>query len=260
MNGLNASLFACSVLYYTDKGSGHIYVANNEDYWYDVKPYIRIVPRSKKTFAHLWYGWNGFSQGGVNEAGLFFDGAITPPQKIPEGFGKPKGNIGDDILGTCTTVDDALAYLQLRKIALTDAHMIFGDSSGKAVVVEWVDGVRRTTFKKSNRLIITNFLISDTAKGNYPCLRYNAINNALDSLEQKKDSINLRSIGNAIAKAVQIPQTNDKGKVGGTLYSTFIDITNKQFIIVPKLDNTKMIKLNLQDEFNNPKERKIQLP
>ena len=114
---------ACSVLYYIDQKTGKIYVINNEDYWLDTEAYIEIVPKSRKGMARLWYGWDDFAQGGVNEAGLFFDGAVTPETKIPEGFHGPKRNLGDDILATCKTVQEAIDYLEKKKIALTNAHI-----------------------------------------------------------------------------------------------------------------------------------------
>ena len=40
----NPEANACSVLYYVDPQTGKIYVANNEDYWYDVEAYIQILP------------------------------------------------------------------------------------------------------------------------------------------------------------------------------------------------------------------------
>ena len=66
------TLKACSVLYYIDAKTGKIYVANNEDIWYDVNPYIQILPATKSKYARLWYGWDNFAQGGINQAGLFF--------------------------------------------------------------------------------------------------------------------------------------------------------------------------------------------
>lgn len=69
---VSRSAEACSVLYYVDPHTGKIYVANNEDYWYDVDSYIQIVPGSRNKLARLWYGWDDFAQGGINEAGLFF--------------------------------------------------------------------------------------------------------------------------------------------------------------------------------------------
>ncbi|MEM9673629.1 MAG: hypothetical protein AAF992_13640 [Bacteroidota bacterium] len=127
---------ACSVLYYIDNTSGKIYVVNNEDYWYDVKSYIQIEPSKKGDLARLWYGWDDFAQGGVNEAGLFFDGAVVPTGSEVEDYKPAKYNLGNRILASCKTVDEALAYLEKEKIAYPDSHLMFGDSSGNAVVIE----------------------------------------------------------------------------------------------------------------------------
>jgi choloylglycine hydrolase len=53
------STFGCSILYYIDSISGKIYVVNNEDYWYDVDPFVRIEPKSKKNT--LIYGIVGIN-------------------------------------------------------------------------------------------------------------------------------------------------------------------------------------------------------
>lgn len=107
--------FACSVLYYIDKATGKIYVVNSEDFWLDVDAYIQIEPKSKNNFARLWYGWDNFAQGGINEKGLFFDAAVTPEQERIKGYGNPKNNLGDNILASCTTVEDALKFLEKEK-------------------------------------------------------------------------------------------------------------------------------------------------
>ncbi len=77
------------MLYYIDSSSGKIYVVNNEDYWYDVEAYIQINPASRNKLARLWVGWDDFAQGGINEAGLFFDGAVTPEQDTSRGWKGP---------------------------------------------------------------------------------------------------------------------------------------------------------------------------
>ena len=128
---------ACAIIYYIDKTTGKIYVANNEDYWYDVQPYIQIMPRSQGKLARLWYGWNNLAQGGINEAGLFFDGATTPKQKTPGGYvTEYKGNVGDELLARCKSVNDAIAFLEQRKIAISEGHLIFGDRGGHASILE----------------------------------------------------------------------------------------------------------------------------
>jgi choloylglycine hydrolase len=251
---------ACSILYYIDKRTGKIYVANNEDYWYDVKPYIQIMPRSENKLARLWYGWNNLAQGGINEAGLFFDGATTPEQKIPEGYvTEYKGNLGDELLASCKTVKDAIYFLEQRKIAIPEGHIMFGDSSGSASVIEWVHGEKRIIPISDNKLVITNFLLSDTTAGNFPCKRYNSINENIKLFEVEQDTMTLTRLKNTVEKAVQLPKSNEEGRQIGTLYSTFLNISDMQFVLVYKLDDTKMVKLNLNSTFKNKKKRRISL-
>ncbi len=251
---------ACSILYYRDTKTGKIYAVNNEDYWYDVKPYIRIIPASEGKFARLWYGWDDFAQGGINEHGLFFDGAVTPQQPLPEGYSdKIKSNLGDDILSDCKTVDEAIDFLEKRKIALTNGHFFFGDKTGNAVVLEWVNGIKKLIFINDNYLTATNFLLADSTKGNFPCARYNAINADIRKMRENNEPADLKRIGNVIAKAVQLPAKDENGRIGGTLYSTFIDIKAMEFKLVYKLDNSKLIRLDLNKEFSSTKKRTIKM-
>ncbi len=254
------TLQACSVLYYIDKATGNIYVANHEDYWYDgTKAYIQIMPASGKEHARLWYGWDNFAQGGVNAAGLFFDGAVAPEETIPEGYHKPKGNLGDEILANCRTVDEALAWLEKKRVALTNAHMMFGDAEGNATVVEWVEGERKLTPLKDNYLVMTNFLLADPAKGNYPCYRHRLIEDNIKAFEQQNAEGSLLKVANFIANAAQAPTADESGKTGGTLYSSFIDITNMELVLMYKLDNSRVTRLDLKEEFATSKKRKINL-
>lgn len=255
----NTTVYACSVLYYKDTVTGNIYVVNNEDYWYDVAAYIQIVPQSKHQYARLWYGWDNFAQGGVNEEGLFFDGATVPEQDIPDGYNAPKGNLGDEILASCSTVEEAVAFLEQEKVALKSGHVMFGDKYGNAVVAEWTEGQRRLTWISGNKLLMTNFLLTDTTKGNYPCYRYGSIENRIAAMEQDSAAITLLKVGNTFGQAAQIPVAVEKSRVGGTLYTSFINITNLEFVLVFKLDNSKITKLDLQAEFIHGRKRKIRL-
>lgn len=255
-------MFACSMFYYIDSRTGKIYFVNNEDYWYDVKPYIQIIPGSKKELGRMWFGWGNFGQGGINEKGLIIDGATTPEQEIPEGYtSAPKGNLTDVILARCKTVEEAVQYLEEKKIALKNAHIFLGDKEGKAVIIEWINGAKRIVELSNNRLIATNFSVSDTSQTETTCLRYPAIQKGLDDLDARaaNDTIDLKDVGNVIAKAVQLPRADSTGKVGGTLYTTFIDITEMKFILVYKLDNSRIQKLDILHELQSGRKRKIKL-
>lgn len=66
-------------------------------------------------------------------------------------------------------------------------------------------------------------------------------------------------MGNVIGKVVQVPQADPAGRVGGTLYTTFIDVTDMKFVLVYKLDNSKIYKLDISTELHTGKRRKIKL-
>lgn len=253
-------MHACSIVYYVDPSTGKIYVANNEDYWYDAKAYVQIMPGSGKEHARLWYGWDQFAQGGVNEHGLFFDAAVTPKQAIPDGFTNPNGrNVGDEILAFCRTVEEAVNYLEKEKIAVSEGHMMLGDGAGKAVVLEWVKGEIRVVRMQENYLIATNFLLSEAEPEDIECPRYKSIEERVRQLRNSEGEADLRAVGNTISGAVQVPREDESGRTGGTLYSSFIDITEMEFVLVPRLDNNKVLRLNLSEEFSKGRKRKIKL-
>lgn len=248
------------MFYYIDKTTGKIYFVNNEDFWYDVKPYIQIQPKTKNEFARLWYGWDDFAQGGVNEFGLLFDGAVTPRQKIPEGYHNPNGrNVGDEILARCKTVDEAVEFMEKEKIAISEGHIFFGDNTGNALVLEWINGEKKIIHLKDNKLIATNYLLSDTTAGNFPCYRYKSIEQRINQLNESAETPDLKMIGNAIGGAAQSPRTDANGKTGGTLYTSFINISDMEFVLVYQLDNSKIIKLNLKKEFKKNRKQRIKL-
>ena len=112
---------------------------------------------------------------------------------------------------------------------------------------------------ENNVLIATNFLESKKDAGNYPCYRHKSIQNRISKLKNNTKPTDLRTFGNVIAGAVQPMKTTEDGKEFGTLYSSFINITDMEFVLVPKLDNQKMIKLDLKTEFKRTKKRKIKL-
>jgi predicted choloylglycine hydrolase len=178
-------------------------------------------------------------------------------KKYPTGYSDPKRvNITDEILANCATVDEAIQFLENKKIALKNAHIFFGDRTGNAKIVEWVDGRRQIVEINNNRLIATNFNLSDTANHDTKCWRYPIIQKGLEELDAK-EAVDLKAVGNVMAKAVQPPQKDSSGKVGGTLYTSFIDITDMKMILVYKLDNFKIYRYDIIPELQSGKIRKI---
>lgn len=253
---LEKTSYACSIVYYVDSLTGKIYVANHEDYWYKTKAYIQILPKTKKHLARLWYGWDDFAQGGINEAGLFFDGAVTPQQPAPDKQKRFKGNLGDQLLANCRTVQEALDYLEKNEIILYNAHMMLGDKFGNAVVVEWIAGKRVLIPIQNHHLTATNFLLSDSTQA-ITCPRYKSIEKNIETLQNKNQAVTLLEVANLLSNAAQVPKADKSGKIGGTLYSSFINISDMEFVLLYKLDNNKVTKLDLKSIFDSKKRQKI---
>jgi choloylglycine hydrolase len=137
--------------------------------------------------------------------------------------------------------------------------MMLGDGEGNAVVVEWVDGEIRVLKMSGNYMIATNFLLSETNEDEIQCPRYRSMDERARQLIAKGEEADLRSVGNIIGGAVQVAREDESGRLGGTLYSTFMDISEMQMILVPRLDNDQLIRLDLKEEFGKGRRRQIRL-
>ena len=156
-------------------------------------------------------------------------------------------------------MDEALVLLDKKKIALKNAHMMLGDATGHAVVVEWLDGHRKIVTLANNHLIMTNFLLSDPSRGNHPCPRYQSIEKRVNQLKEADQAVDLRSIGNVMAGAIQLPRTLEDERVGGTLYSSASTTILIIVVLVYKLNNTKVTRLDLNEVFKEGRKKKIKL-
>jgi hypothetical protein len=63
-------------------------------------------------YGGVFFGFDNFwPQGGMNQAGLFFDAFALKPKEVVEQEAKPrfKGNLIKEMMATCETVEEALA-------------------------------------------------------------------------------------------------------------------------------------------------------
>lgn len=65
--------------------------------------------------------------------------------------------------------------------------------------------------------------------------------------------INLLKIWNTYGQADQQATENEEGKIVGTVYTSFIDITDNQFFLPYKHSNENVINNDLNTEFNKTK-------
>ena len=164
-------------------GNGEVLFGNNEDFW---NPNVRIwfVPREEERLGRVYVGFdNGFPQGGMNEAGLAFDGFATGrfPMKKQEGKEVFEGNLIDEVMATCSNVEEVVTFFARYDLRmLENAMLMFADRSGDSVIIEGDEVV----CKEGSYQVTTNFYQSRQENDRAMCPRYDS---AVGKLEAAKN-------------------------------------------------------------------------
>lgn len=237
-----ASAFACTI--FMQSGGDKVLVGNNEDFYYSY-PSMYWVVHGDNEYSRICFGNSTFVQGGMNEKGLFYDGASCPQSNVPHD--KSKASLGMDageiVLSKCATVKEAVEFLSdYNIISGYGDHLLFADSSGDAAVVEWLEDEMRIIWAENNRLIATNFFLSNTSLGGYPCDRYNTVESALNELS---------SPAPADFSAILSSVSQSFGD-GGTKYSNIYDLKSLTVYVYEKADFSNAAVIDLSDELNKP--------
>lgn len=193
-------------------GGGEVLMGNNEDFW---DPNVRIwfVPAEEGRLGRVYLGYeNLFPQGGMNEAGLAFDGFATEryPMRKQEGKEVFEGNLIDEVMATCSTVEEAVAFLtryDLRR--LENAMLMFCDRTGDSVIVEGDELLR----KEGSFQVVTNFYQSRQENDRAMCPRFDA---AVGKLEAAK------TVDLALCRRVLAATAQETG--APTQYSNVLDL------------------------------------
>jgi hypothetical protein len=102
---------SCTIIYASD---GKIALAGNNEDWNRPIGNIWFLPAEKGKFGRVYFGWrfNGvrYPQGGMNDQGLFFDGATAESVVVPRDKNKIpyEGNLILKAMEECSTVEEAL--------------------------------------------------------------------------------------------------------------------------------------------------------
>lgn len=242
-NSLDSSLLAfspsalnqgCSVIYNTD--GTHMLGGNNEDY---ANPLTKVwfIPGEGEGFGKVYFGFEDFrAQGGMNEAGLFFD-ALALDAYYPistEGKQAYEGNLTDKILSECATVDCAIENFQnYYSLSYWNWQFFFGDAKGTSAIIE-PDAIIR---QSGGYQAATNFLQSVFSQGESSDTRYLT---AIEGLKGMDDlSIeNLRDILDAI-------HVDADSK---TLYSNVYDLNHQIVYLYYFHHFADVVLINLEEE------------
>src|SRR5262249_25808428 len=182
----NTRASACTVFVAFD---GKVALAGSNEDWADPNTQMWFVPATKENYGIVYFGFGrgvyppggvsrqplkipaegitkinpedlyGLPQGGMNEKGLFFDGASTDVIKAPPAPGKKAydGRLEDLILRKCATVAEVLKLLETYAFNSIQGQWMFADKTGDSVIIE-ADGA--IVPKKGDFQVMTNFLPS----------------------------------------------------------------------------------------------------
>jgi hypothetical protein len=133
----------CTILCARD-ASGRVLIGNNED-WSDPDAKVWFLPApGPGRHGRVLFGFKeGWTQGGMNDAGLFFDWVSGFDGGTVAAGGRPEwpGNLCDKILQEATTVEEALDYYwRYHEPSFARARILLADASGDSAVVGWENG------------------------------------------------------------------------------------------------------------------------
>ena len=211
------STLACTMVMVA---KGDVMLAGNNEDWKDPDTKMWIYPATKDKYGRVCFGFgNGYTQGGMNDQGLFIDANALSHTGWKPAPGKPtfQGNLMDHILEHCATVNEAIAFFKKYNFpSLARAKFPIADARGESMVVEWGHGKLQCIKRTGMYQVSTNFVQTNYKPGDYPCVRYKISEKILRAA--KEVSIGLvRSVLSATHSELRYP----------TLYSNICDLKNK---------------------------------
>lgn len=224
---------------------GTVLAGNNEDYSYSINNSMVVTAPGEKGYGRVCFYNLSYIQGGMNEHGLFYDGASCPPSEVPYHSDKEDldYNLGDIVLAECASVEETERFFEDYNIpnGFYD-HLIFADSTGASAVFEWVEGELRIVRKSQDEKYqaVTNFWLTDPSLGGYPCDRYDTV---VDFLQNHTPSI--ESCAAVLNSAKQ-----DWGS-GGTLYSNVYDLSRKEIYVFNRGRMDQACRINMEGMFQS---------
>jgi hypothetical protein len=224
------------------KGDDGVLFGNNEDFW---NPSTRMwfVPGEDGGYGAVYFGFDDMSpQGGMNEAGLAFDGFATRPKPVTGSGDKPtfEGNFMVDLMAKCATVDEVVEMLSQYNLAMMARFMLmFADATGDSVIIEGDQFIR----KNGAFQVVTNFYQSEDPSGKNAygegksCERFEIANDLLGGAK-RINIADARKVLNAV---------HAEGK-SRTLYSNIYDLDDRLVYVYSFHDFENEVVIDLAEE------------
>lgn len=172
-----------------------VLVGNNED-WFDPFSQVWYVrPEGAELdgrrfaagrYGRVYFGYTNvamFMQGGMNEAGLFFDYTAQAHQEMKKSAGKPRheSDLMDEWLASCATVEQVLERMdRIHWVPMEHACVFLADASGASAIYEGDEVVHR----QGRTQVGTNFRQSTTPPAEVTCTRFEIASGMLQASEE----------------------------------------------------------------------------
>jgi len=226
----------CTTVFATD--GEQMLGGNNEDYM-DPLTKVWFVPAEQGTFGRVYFGYeNYFSQGGMNDQGLFFDSqSVDMPLPVPiEGKQPFTGtNFVDYVMAHCATVACVAEMFETYYAQETWAWQhLFGDATGESAIIEPQTILRQ----RGGYQVATNFYQSITPPAERTCWRYSTATSLLGSpvpLSVER----MRDVMDAVHQGVE---------ESPTLYTNVYDLVNRKVYLNYFFDYEHVVVLDLAEE------------
>ena len=221
--------------------NGHVWTGNNEDQLFNFRSYVNVIASTDTTLGYVCFTnsskSNEFIQGGINEAGLFYDGNAVPYSEYKE-FNKKKAFPGSErsmmeyILRKCKSVQDVLEIFKIYRLPGTEtSQMHFADKNGGFAIVN-ADSMWITN---ANYQISTNYNVCHVNKDNINCWRFPITESLLNSREINYETFKI------------ICDSTSQRESSGTIYSNIHDLTTGEIWLFYGMDYEHPYKTNLKE-------------
>ncbi len=220
VTGHNEPLKACTV-FYAASGDKVFGAANKSHQNLDTRMKVFSGDTLKYDRLYLGYGVpQGFQNaGGINEHGLWYDGASLPERSdIQNVHGKPTrpGELCEFVLESCRTVEDVRQVYSTYFTPHWQGHSMWGDAQGNSVIIEFGDDDVVFLETEDPFQVMTNFYLQNNVNDRWKhCYRFEVANTLLSDCEATYSSQDCRKV---------LQETKQNG-IPPTVYSAVYDLT-----------------------------------
>jgi len=235
-------LHAISCTVYKITKGGKTFVGNNEDYW-DANTRIWFEKGKTGEYGSMFVGMDNLvAQGGMNEAGLVFDGFSVQERQIKSKSGKLKfyPTLFKDVLKKCQST--AAVALMLGKYDLSPLNggmLLYIEKTGKYLVVE----ADTMMMGNEDHYLLSNFCPSHVKKVQDLNIPYYQKGRKMMEVHADTSWTYLTQLSDTMHQ--------DWGNgIGGTLYTTIYDLHEGTINLYFYHDYKVTVKFNLKDELS----------